>query len=318
VELTQVAPDVYACLQPDRGLGWSNAGLVDRGRGLVIDTFWDLPRTRAAMALYAEVRADVPGQLVNTHHNGDHCWGNQLFAEAGTEIIGHRLCAARMGSDVSPAMLTALADDPDPPDDWMFLVEALRDTFDFTGVELTPPTTLLDDELVLDLDGLEARVVYVGPAHTAGDVIVHLPEHGVVFTGDILFHECTPIGWEGTNARWVAALEHIAALEPAVVVPGHGPLATTDGVLALRDYLVFVHEEATRHYEAGRTSLEAALAIDLGPYAGWTEPERLAMNVERSYRERRGGAWDESVDLTKVAPNVTALRKAYRGNRPID
>lgn len=168
---------------------------------------------------------------------------------------------------------------------------------------------------MLDLDGLAAHVVYVGPAHTAGDVIVHLPERGVVFTGDILFHRCTPIGWEGTTERWVAALEHFAALEPEVVVPGHGPLATTEGVLEMRDYLLYVYDEAKRHFEAGRTSLEAALAIDLGPYADWTEPERLAMNVERAYRELRGGSWDESVDLATVAPNVTALRAAYR-DRP--
>ena len=92
MELTQIADDVYACTQPDTGLGASNSGLVDRGGGLVVDSLYDLPRTRRMIELYATVAADPARRLVNTHHNGDHCWGNQLFPQA--EIIGHRLCAA--------------------------------------------------------------------------------------------------------------------------------------------------------------------------------------------------------------------------------
>lgn len=311
MELTPVADDVYACLQPDKGLGWSNSGLIGRGQGLVVDTFWDLPRTRQAMDLFAGVIPHVPARLVNTHHNGDHCWGNQLYAEAGSEIIGHRLCASHMGGDAPPSLLQALGTDPDPPPHLRFMADALSQ-FDFADIELTPPATLLDDELVLDLDGLEARVLYVGPAHTAGDVIVHLPESGVVFAGDILFHQCTPIGWEGTNANWVAALDTIDSLDPSVVVPGHGPLATVEGVRDLRAYLVYVHGEARTHYDAGHAVLDAAKAIDLGPYAEWNEPERIIFNLERSYREFRGGDWNETVDLASVAPDVAALQKHWR------
>ncbi len=96
---------------------------------------------------------------------------------------------------------------------------ALRD-FDFHDIVLTPPTTLIEGDTQLDLDGLDVRLLYVGPAHTPGDVVVHLPTEGIVFTGDILFHRCTPIGWQGTFANWIAALERIEALEPATVVPG--------------------------------------------------------------------------------------------------
>ncbi len=76
------AADAYACLQPDTGLGASNSGLVNRDGGLVVDSMWDLPRTRAMIDLYATVAPEPARRLVNTHHNGDHCWGNQLFAEA--------------------------------------------------------------------------------------------------------------------------------------------------------------------------------------------------------------------------------------------
>lgn len=309
MELVEVGPDVYALLQPDRGLGWSNSGLIARDGGLVVDTFWDLPRTQRAMDLYAEKLPGRPARrVVNTHHNGDHCWGNKLYADAGAEIIGHRRCAEFMGRE-DPALLQSLATaeaDTLPPHLRGF-ARALSD-YDFTGVEICPPTTLVDDDgAVLDVGGHEARVLSLGPAHTAGDVAVHLPDVGVVFTGDLLFNQCTPIGWEGTAAQWMAALQTLADLDCATVVPGHGPLATSADLLAMRAYLGYVFEEARAHYEAGHTPLEASTAIELGPYAGWNEPERLAFNVHRAYRELRGGAWDEAVDVGAVWRDMAAL-----------
>src|SRR4051794_15762381 len=183
LDLTAVGPDLYACLQPDAGWGTSNAGLVNRGGGLAVDTFWDLPLTRALIDRYREVRAEPPARLVNTHSNGDHCWGNQLFAEQGTEIIGHRLCAEGFDKEASPELLAGLAaaDVETLPRGFRHFAEAIR-AFDFTGITLTPPTTVIDGDTTLDLDGLRVDLLYVGPAHTPGDVVVHVPEHGVVYT----------------------------------------------------------------------------------------------------------------------------------------
>jgi len=310
MELAQIGADVYACLQPDTGLGASNSGFVNRGGGMVVDTMWDLPRTRNLIDLYATVAREPSRRLVNTHHNGDHCWGNQLFAEVGTEIIGHRLCAEYFEREAPPEFFVALceADDVGPPFDGF--ARALR-AFDFHDIVLTPPTTLIDTDTVVDLDGLEAHLLYVGPAHTPGDVVVHLPSEGIVFTGDILFHHCTPIGWEGTFANWIGALERIEALEPATVVPGHGPLADAGGLRALREYLQYVLADARDSFDAGRSTLEAAKHVELGPYAQWTEPERLAFQIDRAYREFEGVAWDTKVDTGRVFGEVAELRAFY-------
>ena len=310
MELTQIGSGVYACLQPDVGLGASNSGFVDRAGGLVVDTFYDLPSTRRLIDLYATVSTDPTRRLVNTHHNGDHCWGNQLFAEQGTEIIGHRRCAEWFTREASPELFVAMVEAESTPAPYHDLVEGLR-RFDFRGIELTPPTTLIDGDTVLDLDGTEAHLLSVGPAHTPGDVVLHLPADGVVFTGDILFHRCTPLGWEGTFANWIAALERIEALDPAVVVPGHGPLAGVDGLAAQREYLIYVRDAAREGHAAGRSPLETALGIELGPYAVWTEPERLAFQVDRAYRELDGVSWDQPVDTARVFGEMAALRQAY-------
>lgn len=293
MKLEQIARDVYACLQPDRGLGWSNSGLVNRGGGLVVDTLWDLPHTRELVDAYAKVWKGPARRVVNTHHNGDHCWGNQLFE--GAEIIAHRRCAEAFGRE-SPEMLQGLRNATDSEDPAIAALARKLADWDFSDVQLTPPNRLIEDRLDLDLDGMQAELLYVGPAHTAGDVIVHLPRERVVFTGDVLFRRCTPIGWDGTYDGWVAALDRIVALDPRVVVPGHGPLSGVEGPLEMKAYLEYVRSESKRFFEAGLSTLEAAKRIDLGPYADWTEPERMIFNVERAYRELRGVAYDAPID----------------------
>jgi glyoxylase-like metal-dependent hydrolase (beta-lactamase superfamily II) len=309
VELREIAPKVYACLQPDRGLGWSNSGFIDRGGGLVVDTFWDLPRTRRLIETYARVWREPARRVVNTHHNGDHCWGNQLFR--GAEIIGHRLCAAAFGTE-RPEALEALRRSGGGGDPALRAFAAALADYDFSGIELTPPTVVFDDRMDLDLDGRRVQLIYVGPAHTIGDVIVHLPEERVVFTGDVLFRLCTPIGWEGTFAKWIDALDLVIALAPDVVVPGHGPLCGLEGPREMQAYLAYVRREAAAGFDAGLSPVEAAKRIDLGPYAGWTEPERIVFNVARAYRELRREAHDAPPDIAGLVRDMHEMRTHLR------
>jgi glyoxylase-like metal-dependent hydrolase (beta-lactamase superfamily II) len=312
MELREIAKDVYSCLQEDRGLGTSNSGFINRGGGLVVDTFWDLPHTRRMIDLYAEIWRQPARRVVNTHHNGDHCWGNQLFPQA--EIIGHRLCAQFFATENPEGLqrLRGLSESRDP------LLRSLAAAFgewDFSDIVLSPPTTLVDDRLEIDLDGLRVDLLYVGPAHTAGDLVVHLPEQGVLFVGDVLFRLCTPIGWEGTFAHWIAALDRLAALHPAVVVPGHGPLCGVDGLREMREYLQYVRSESRRCFDAGLFALDAAKQIDLGPYAGWTQPERIIFSVERAYRELRGEPYDTPIDVAAMFRAMFEVRAAQLQRR---
>ena len=305
MELRQIARDVYACLQDDRGLGCSNSGLLARDGGLVVDTFWDLPHTREMIDLYASVLPAPARRVVNTHHNGDHCWGNQLFPDA--ELIGHRLCAAGFAKE-SPEMMQALRGLGGHDDPALAAFASRLADWDFTDVRPTPPTTLIDERLDLDLGGLAAELLYVGPAHTQGDVIVHLPGERIVFTGDILFRNCTPIGWEGTFANWKAALDRIVDLAPEQVVPGHGPVCGVEGPREMRAYLDYVETESRDAFAAGLSVVDAAKRMDLGPYADWTEPERLVFNVERVYRELRGEPWNAPVDVQAIMHGMYELQ----------
>jgi glyoxylase-like metal-dependent hydrolase (beta-lactamase superfamily II) len=71
--------------------------------------------------------------------------------------------------------------------------EQLREDYNFDGIELVLPTTLFDTRYELDLDGTRVQLIYVGPCHQVGDTIVHVPKEGVVFAGDVIFRQCTPL-----------------------------------------------------------------------------------------------------------------------------
>jgi glyoxylase-like metal-dependent hydrolase (beta-lactamase superfamily II) len=283
--LREVADGVWAYLQPDGGWGWSNAGLVTGGdASLLVDTLFDL---RLTGEMLDAMRAAIPaardiGTLVNTHANGDHCYGNALLERS--EIIASARCAEEMAALPPSAMAAFVRPEADlgPAGDFLRRIFA---PFSFDDVPLVMPTRTFDGRLELLVGDRRVHLVEVGPAHTAGDTIVHLPDDGVVFTGDILFHGGHPIVWAGPVANWTAACDRILGLRPSVVVPGHGPLATPAAVATLKDYFEYLVQEARPRFDAGMSPLDAARDIDLGPYAGWGEAERVVANIRAIYRD---------------------------------
>ena len=172
------------------------------------------------------------------------------------------------------------------------------------------PTTLFDERHVLDLDGTEVQVIFVGPCHQAGDTIVHVPGEGVLFAGDVLFRLCTPMGWVGSFARWIEILDLIISLDPEAIVPGHGPVCGIEGAMEMKAYLEYLRSESRRCYEQGLSSLEASKRIDLGPYGAWRAPARLYLNVERAYREFRNEPGDASWDAGKSFDAIYRVARA--------
>ena len=294
--LHEVGDGVFAWLQPDGGWGWSNAGLL-RGDGgsLLVDTLFDLALTRTMLDAMASITATAPiATLVNTHANGDHCYGNQLVI--GAEVIASAASAAEM-EQLPPStlgMMTSL----DLGDATNRYIARAFGPFTFDDIEPPHPDRTFSGALSLEVGGQPVELVEVGPAHTAGDVIVHLPDAGTVFTGDILFHDGTPLIWDGPVQNWLDACDRILGLDSAVIVPGHGPLADAQAVRDTAAYLTFVRDEATARHAAGMSATDAARDIDLGPYGDWGESERIALNVDAVYRE---------IDPSHVTPGVLPL-----------
>lgn len=278
----------YAWLQPDGSWGWSNAGLVvDAGEALLVDTLFDL---RLTGEMLDAMRAAVPAAaridtLVNTHSNGDHTYGNSLLPNA--EIVATRACADEMAHE-SPAVLAGFQKQAPALGPLGDYVLHCFGAFEFDGIEPRLPTRTFEGRLDLAVGGKRVALHQVGPAHTRGDLLVHVPDDGVVFTGDILFVEGTPIAWAGPIGHWIAACDRILALGAATIVPGHGPITDARGAEAVRAYLVYVRDEARKRFDAGLSVRDAAFDIALGDYAAWGDAERIAVNVATLYREFAG------------------------------
>ena len=279
--LHEVADGVWAYLQPDGSWGYSNAGLVaGDGTSLLVDTLFDLQLTRQMLDAMQPATDGRPiGTVVNTHANGDHCYGNQLVRDA--RIVASEAALHEM-DDVPPALMHTFQD-LDIGEDGNRLVASAFGPFRFDDIEPVPATDTFAGTTTVDVGGTSVVLEEVGPAHTAGDVIAWLPDSRVLFTGDILFHDSTPIMWSGPIGNWIGACRRIRELEPTVVVPGHGALADTDGVLRTERYLEWIERETVARHGAGMTALAAAWDLDLGEYAEWGDWERTIVTVDSIY-----------------------------------
>lgn len=302
--LHPVADGAFAWVQPD-GTWWvNNAGAVTPGadaapdRVLVVDTCATAARTRRFLAAVAAATGDAPVRLaVNTHEHGDHTYGNCLLPPAAT-IIGHERMRERLLAD---PVIDGCPPAWDPVPDW-------------GGVTRRVPDLVTAGSLTVHLGDRRVDVLHPGhAAHTTGDLAVWLPAEEVLFSGDLIFHGLTPLVVSGSVDGARRALDWVAGLNPAVVVPGHGPLvprAELGRVLAEHErYYRLVADVATAGRRRGLSPLQAAQQADLGEFAGWADGERLVLNLHRAYAEADGG------DVDLLAAFVDAV--TWNGGAPL-
>jgi cyclase len=291
----QLAPNIYAYIQAKATWYWSNAGfIVGSDYVVVVDSLSTVGLTQKFRDEIRKITDKPIRYLINTHHHGDHTWGNHVFA--GATIISHDYCRHE-------AIEAGITD----PDVW----NTIFPEFDFRGIAATPADITFDKQLTLNMHEREVRLLYFGPGHTAGDIIVYLPEESVIFAGDFIFLYSTPVSMEGSFAGWLRNLDAMAKLGARVYVPGHGPVCGLEGLNLCRDYLVFVRREAEKRFDKGMTVDEAAKDIDLGQFKQWPNHERILLNVERLWREFRGeDPTTSKLNVAEVFLRADAMTKA--------
>jgi cyclase len=295
--LQEVGDGVFAYVQPD-GTWWiNNTGFLTGPQGVIsIDACSTEDRTRAYQQAIATVTLAPVRAVVNTHHHGDHTFGNCLFP--GAAIVAQEQARAE-----------AIAFGP--PRELPF--------WDHPGwgdLELDPPFITFTNEIALHAGDLRAQVRYVGtPAHTTNDSIVWIPERSVLFCGDLIFNGGTPFLLMGSVAGAVEVLEQVLRpLGAQTIVPGHGPVFSgPEPIEATLDYLGFVLDLARQTAEAGLSPLEAARDTDLGRFAGWSDAERIVGNLHRACAELGGAGRGAPVDVVAALTDMVT----YNGGQPL-
>lgn len=261
--------------------------VVGDGSCLVVDTRGDAVQGAELAAAVREVTA-APWRIALTHAHFDHSFGTSAFTTAaarstvgvaavGTtgdgpggdvEVWAHRGCATELqrGAEEQRAHWVGHYERTDP-------VIALA----LAAAPVVAPNRLFDDRAVLDVGGREVVLLHPGRGHTDHDAIVHVPDAGIVFAGDLVEHGAPPDFGDSHPLEWPSALDAVLALDPTVVVPGHGEPVDRHFVRAQRADLAAV-ADLCRHAAAGHT-----IDLTASPYPPETTRAALArMAVDSS------------------------------------
>ncbi len=272
-EGVHVIPDGRVPLVPNIGivLGSRAALVVDSGMG---------PRNGAVVRRHAdELAAGRPLFLTITHFHPEHGYGAQAF-DPGATIVYNRGQLAELRQKGQPylEMFKTFGD---------AVAEQLE------GVTLVEPHVVYDGAADLDVGGRTAQLRTWGLAHTQADQVVFLPEQRILFTGDLVESRCFAIfPWFPPDDvdvdcdRWIAVLEELLRLDPAIVVPGHGEVGDAGVVTAAREYLQLLRAETRRLADDGASEDDAAAELDRSMrelHPDWDQPEWIAFGARCCY-----------------------------------
>lgn len=238
----------------------SNAGFVVTRTGVVaIDALGSPQLARELLAEIARITPLPVTHVIVTHYHADHIYGLQEFKNAGAKIIAHQAARVYLNSETAASRLAASRLDLAPwVDDETHLVAADQ---------------WLDGPLELVIGGIRFVLQPVGPAHTPEDLMVYLPHEKVVFSGDIVARGRIPFVGQADSGQWLKSLNVVLALNPTVIVPGHGPASTSPrkDLELTRDYLVHLRETM------GRAARELEPFEDAYAKADWSRFEALPL-----------------------------------------
>lgn len=233
--LKKIADGVYAYADvkngsPKNSFG-ANAGIVvDRDGIVVIDT---LVSAKEAKRFIKDIHAisDKPIKLViNTHYHLDHTFGNAEFARLGALIIAQSADTIHMRTRGEYVLKNAgnfgLTKD------------------DLQGTEIAYPALVFHEKMEISLGSKKVDLLFPGPSHSDGSILVHLPDSKVLFTGDILFADRHPYMADGDVEGWIKVLDFIMGMDIVTIIPGHGPISGKKDIADLKNYLMIFDKRA--------------------------------------------------------------------------
>jgi len=207
----------------------SNSGFVVTDDGVVVfDALGTPPLGKAMGAAIAKVTSKPIRRVVVSHYHADHIYGLQALKAAGAEIWAHRKSQAYLASPIAAERLAQRRNDLFP---WVD-----NDTV------VVPPDLFLDGDTDFRMGGLTFRVLYSHGAHSPEDVMMYVVEDKLLFAGDLIFAGRVPFVGNADSKGWLAAMDIMFGLSPAVVIPGHGPASrdVARDMKLTREYLAYL------------------------------------------------------------------------------
>jgi phosphoglycerate dehydrogenase-like enzyme/glyoxylase-like metal-dependent hydrolase (beta-lactamase superfamily II) len=284
--------------------GSNNIWVVFKDYVVVIDA--NFPREAGDVLAAIRKTTKKPVRYVlDTHHHGDHSWGNAVWVKAGATIVAQKNCA-RLLRLTGPAEFAAAGKGP-------------TGRKDVAASKLEVPTLIFDDKLVLDDGKQRVEFLYLGHSHTIGDAVAYLPRHKILCTGDACVNGAYNYMGQSSSASWIRCLEKMQQLDVKTVAPGHGPLAGKELLGKQKRYFLELRQQVRKAIDAGKEIADVKAAVDMPWYREWTTVKPQEPNIEHVYNEYMGlvAPWDFELDFgilegpspTKKSPGWTKPKK---------
>lgn len=253
------------------GVDSNTTFLITSDGVVVIDT---RVTPKEAKKVLAEIRkqTDLPIlYTINTHHHGDHTFGNQVFKNSGA-IVAHE--------NVRKNLLGSVGQDH---------LDFFK-TMDIPGMDetvITLPNIIFKDRMEIFVGGYHLRLIHV-KGHTDGDLFIFIKELRTLITGDLVFNKKIPYMGDAYVDEWISALTHLGDLDAEIYIPGHGEPGGKPVFLAMKDYMLNLKGLVLSQLEEGKSLKETQDVVRPkleARYKGWKNLKWLDANIERAYLE---------------------------------
>jgi glyoxylase-like metal-dependent hydrolase (beta-lactamase superfamily II) len=267
--ITKLAEDVYGYEQLDptkRGVTVDNLIVVTTGGVLVAEGQGTVENVRRLVADIATITPQPIKFVVIGSEHGDHTGGDSAFPDSVT-FIAHPFSKANLERQAANRR-------PEQP-------------------RTVVPTETVDAKRVIMLGATEIQILFLGRAHTGGDLEVFLPRENILFMSEVFINRIFPSMANGYPTEWIATLKKAEDLRAAIYVPAHGfidsPQVLHEEMLNYRSAIERVMNEGKRLHDAGVPVDRAAASANLGPFSDWTRVNDNAANaLKRVYMELDG------------------------------
>jgi glyoxylase-like metal-dependent hydrolase (beta-lactamase superfamily II) len=308
-DVKEIAPGVFFRLSsisptdPTIFGGSNHTWVVFKDHVVVIDA--NFPKEAADVVAAIKKTTDKPIRYVlDTHHHGDHAYGNAVWAKEGAKIVAHK----------NAARLLAV----NGPKQWE---EAAKDRKDIRESTLKQVDIPFDDVYVLDDGTQRVEFRHFGHSHTIGDAVAYLPKHRILCTGDACVNGAYNYMGQSNSASWVRCLDGMAKLDIDVICPGHGRLARKDLLATEKRYFTELRAAVQKGIDEKKSVEEITAGLNFPWYKEWTGvevagPQMNKDSVKHVYQELQGNVdherlgWSPSpLDMRTTAPPVAVARR---------